>query len=84
MLHQHSAPSQSSGFRKSYRAEFLRAGATYLFDTAIHIPNSLVWPHQPEVHEGAGDTSNFDDYPDSAEGSTVACDPRDNKLFEDF
>ena len=41
-------------------------------------------PSQPEVTEGAGDTTNFDDYPDSAEGSTVACDPRDNKLFEDF
>jgi len=41
-------------------------------------------PIKPEISDGEGDTSNFDDYPDSAEGSTVACDPRDNKLFEDF
>ena len=40
-------------------------------------------PVKPEVKDES-DTSNFDDYPDSAEGSTVACDPRDNKLFEDF
>ena len=52
-------------------------------DPSLTIPPPLLYL-QPEVSEGAGDTSNFDDYPDSAEGSTVACDPRDNKLFEDF
>ena len=40
-------------------------------------------PFDPKCKDPT-DTSNFDDYPDSAEGSTVACDPRDNKLFEDF
>lgn len=53
--------------------------------TARPLPHTLPLAcPQPEVSESAGDTSNFDDYPDSAEGSTVACDPRDNKLFEDF
>ena len=55
-----------------------------LYTTPNRDPEPPDPPSQPEVSEGAGDTSNFDDYPDSAEGSTVACDPRDNKLFEDF
>jgi serine/threonine protein kinase len=40
-------------------------------------------PVQPEVKD-ASDTSNFDDYPDSAEGSTQAIDQRDQALFQDF
>jgi len=40
-------------------------------------------PVQPEVKDES-DTSNFDDYPDSVEGSTQAIEARDQKLFEDF
>ena len=40
-------------------------------------------PVQPEVKDES-DTSNFDDYPDSAEGSTQAIDEKDNVLFADF
>jgi len=40
-------------------------------------------PVQPEV-AGESDTSNFDDYPDSAEGSTQPIDAKDDVLFEDF
>jgi len=40
-------------------------------------------PVQPEVKEES-DTSNFDDYPDSAEGSTQAIEQRDQALFADF
>jgi len=40
-------------------------------------------PVQPEVKDES-DTSNFDEYPDSAEGSTQAIDAKDNVLFEDF
>ena len=40
-------------------------------------------PVQPEVKDES-DTSNFDDYPDSAEGSTQEPDARDQKLFDDF
>jgi len=40
-------------------------------------------PVQPEVKDEA-DTSNFDDYPDSAEGSTQKIEDRDQALFADF
>eukprot|EP00316_Scyphosphaera_apsteinii_P023764 CAMPEP_0119345512 /NCGR_PEP_ID=MMETSP1333-20130426/107527_1 /TAXON_ID=418940 /ORGANISM="Scyphosphaera apsteinii, Strain RCC1455" /LENGTH=328 /DNA_ID=CAMNT_0007357987 /DNA_START=65 /DNA_END=1051 /DNA_ORIENTATION=+ len=40
-------------------------------------------PIKPEV-KAKDDTSNFENYPDSADGSTTAIDARDQKLFEDF
>jgi len=40
-------------------------------------------PIQPVVGDES-DTSNFEDYPDSEEGSTQAIDARDQALFEDF
>lgn len=40
-------------------------------------------PVKPEVKDES-DTSNFDDYPDSAEGSTQPIDPKDQTLFSDF
>jgi serine/threonine protein kinase len=48
-------------------------------------PNSLTPPIAPEFESDKdGDTSNFEKYPDSAEGSTQAIDPRDQSLFADF
>ena len=40
-------------------------------------------PVRPNVKDEA-DTSNFDDYPDSVEGSTQSIDAKDQALFEDF
>jgi len=40
-------------------------------------------PIKPEVKE-ADDTSNFEKYPDSAEGSTQPIEARDQELFADF
>jgi len=40
-------------------------------------------PIQPAVAD-ADDTSNFEKYPDSVEGSTQAIDERDQAMFEDF
>jgi len=40
-------------------------------------------PIRPDV-KSAMDTDNFEKYPDSAEGSTVAIDARDQELFADF
>ena len=45
--------------------------------------NSTDAPVKPEVKDES-DTSNFDDYPDSAEGSTQPIDPKDQTLFSDF
>jgi len=43
----------------------------------------LAAPITPET-TGEGDTSNFEEYPDSEEGSTQAIDARDQELFADF
>jgi hypothetical protein len=40
-------------------------------------------PVQPDVKDDA-DTSNFDDYPDSVEGSTQSIDAKDQAVFDDF
>ena len=40
-------------------------------------------PIKPEC-KSKDDTSNFDSYPESAEGSAQAIDPRDQALFNDF
>ena len=40
-------------------------------------------PVKPDVKDES-DTSNFDDYPDSVEGSTQAIESRDQALFSDF
>ena len=47
------------------------------------LAKELVPPIKPQT-AGNDDTSQFEKYPDSAEGSTQKIDDRDQKLFEDF
>ena len=46
-------------------------------------PDSVTPPITPEV-SGENDTSQFDKYPDSEEGSTKDIDPADQELFSGF
>jgi len=53
------------------------------WETFVNDSLSLQPPIKPVV-TSQDDASNFEKYPDSAEGSSQAIDPRDQTLFEDF
>jgi len=54
-----------------------------LFESLTPDPLAVAAPIQPEI-EGEADTSNFEQYPDSVEGSARQIDPSDQALFQDF
>lgn len=62
---------------------FTASGSGVAWEQMLADPLSLTAPIKPEISDES-DTSNFEKYPDSAEGSTQPIDQRDQALFEDF
>jgi len=63
--------------------KWFNANVSINWEAMLNSPDELTAPIIPDV-QGDSDTTNFEQYPDSAEGSTVAIDEKDQTLFADF